>query len=113
MGIPDAEPRHGLTPGGGPAQEIRDSFQAVLDALDAARTDLRTLDQQHRRLGDTAEDSAGAGHLRRIPQEAVVGPLWSRGTRPAAMTPREAGRLATTSGGGPTPAEPPAAVPQR
>ncbi|MFC9912468.1 peptidoglycan-binding protein [Streptomyces sp. NPDC127197] len=84
MGIPDAEPRQGLTSGGGPAQEIRDSFQAVLDALDAARTDLRTLDQQHRRLGDTAEDSAVAGHLRRVPQEAVVGPLWSRGTRPTA-----------------------------
>ncbi|MBZ9638655.1 peptidoglycan-binding protein [Streptomyces sp. PSKA30] len=84
MGIPDAEPRQGLTSGGGPAQEIRDSFQAVLDALDAARADLRTLDQQHRRLGDTPEDRAGAGNLRRIPQEAVVGPLWSRGTQPTA-----------------------------
>lgn len=102
MAFPDAEPRQGLTPGGGPAQEIRDSFQAVLDALDAARADLRTLDQHHRRPSDTAGAGADAGHLRRVPQEAVVEPLWSRGTRPAAIT---------TSGAGPTPAEPPAAVP--
>lgn len=48
MGFHDAEPQPGLTPVGDPAQEIRDSFQAVLDALDAARADLHNGRAAHR-----------------------------------------------------------------
>jgi len=49
VGLNDTEPQR--APGSGPdiGQEIRDSFQAVLDALDAARADLYASDEHEER----------------------------------------------------------------
>jgi hypothetical protein len=48
VGFNDTEPQRAHSPGSDLAQEIRDSFQVVLDALDAARADLYAVDvQQH------------------------------------------------------------------
>lgn len=49
MGFNDTEPQRAHSPGPDLAQEIRDSFQAVLDALDAARADLYAVDEQQGR----------------------------------------------------------------
>ncbi|MFI2347457.1 peptidoglycan-binding protein [Streptomyces sp. NPDC019443] len=46
MGFNDTEPQRAHNPGSDLAQEIRDSFQAVLDALDAARADLYAVDER-------------------------------------------------------------------
>ncbi|MFF3453942.1 peptidoglycan-binding protein [Streptomyces sp. NPDC002730] len=46
MGFDDTEPQRAHSPGPDLPQEIRDSFQAVLDALDAARADLYAVDEQ-------------------------------------------------------------------
>ncbi|MFG3009542.1 peptidoglycan-binding protein [Streptomyces cinerochromogenes] len=57
----DANPER--TPASGPdiAQEIRDSFQAVLDALDAARTDLLR-DEQPKRVESPSQPQSRHGH---------------------------------------------------
>jgi hypothetical protein len=49
VGFNDTEPQRAHSPGPDLAQEIRDSFQAVLDALDAARADLYAVDEQQGR----------------------------------------------------------------
>jgi hypothetical protein len=49
VGFNDTEPQRAHSPGPDLGQEIRDSFQAVLDALDAARADLYATDEQQGR----------------------------------------------------------------
>ncbi|MFF3323685.1 peptidoglycan-binding protein [Streptomyces sp. NPDC002889] len=49
MEFDDTEPQRAHSPGPDLAQEIRDSFQLVLDALDAARADLYAVDEQQGR----------------------------------------------------------------
>ncbi|MEW2615368.1 peptidoglycan-binding protein [Streptomyces sp. NPDC047880] len=50
MGFDEAEPPRALNWGREPAQEIQDSFQAVLNALDAARADLYAM-EEHQGFG--------------------------------------------------------------
>ncbi|MER5374763.1 peptidoglycan-binding protein [Streptomyces sp. NPDC002553] len=50
MGFDEAEPPRALNWGREPAREIQDSFQAVLNALDAARADLYAT-EEHQGLG--------------------------------------------------------------
>ncbi|MFI1168070.1 peptidoglycan-binding protein [Streptomyces sp. NPDC020801] len=86
MGFNDADPWRALTSPDDPAQEIRDSFQSILDALDAARADLHAMEEQ-RHYGATAEYDDSTAPTHRTSQDAVVSPLWARGLRPAVEPP--------------------------
>lgn len=52
MGFNEAEPLRARTSGRDPAQEVQDSFQTVLDALDAARADLYAMEEEYRRTAN-------------------------------------------------------------
>lgn len=157
------EPQPALAVERDAAQQIQDSFQAILDALDAARTELyvesgnrltvspprsfahhseaaangsradpakapsfppapppQAAYPRAQRMGTgpaglvpappqgvppSVVDPQRTGHVRRVPQDSVVQPLWSRGA------PQEAERQPTVSDAGPTRSEPSAARP--
>src|SRR5688572_20279567 len=157
------EPQPALAVERDAAQQIQDSFQAILDALDAARTELyvesgnrltvspprsfahhseaaangsradpakapsfppapppQAAYPRAQRMGPgpaglvpappqgvppSVVDPQRTGHVRRVPQDSVVQPLWSRGA------PQEAERQPTVSDAGPTRSEPSAARP--
>lgn len=67
MGFNDTEPRRAHGPGPDLAQEIQDSFQAVLDALDAARADLYAVDEQQGRPESPPPSWQQPGEPRRDP----------------------------------------------
>ncbi|MET8678047.1 hypothetical protein ABZW18_10760 [Streptomyces sp. NPDC004647] len=111
-------------PGSGPAgaQEIMDSFQAVLDALDAARADLRAFDEQDwdgippaswRSRGEPAagEVRGGPGLLYPAPPAEVVEPLWARSAQPENATPSGAGHPLWAGAADPPVGPPPLAGP--
>lgn len=126
MGLNDTEPQRAPGPAQDLAQEIRDSFQAVLDALDAARADLYASDENDgwaesappscmdvvRRppvVPPAAEEPPLTGGVRGAgtPQHVAVEPLWSRGVRPEPVPPPSPAQPRTASGAGPAHATPP------
>ncbi|MEU6064561.1 MULTISPECIES: peptidoglycan-binding protein [Streptomyces] len=117
MAFDDAEPRRALASADDPAQDIRASFQAVLEALDAARADLHAMEREQHH-STTAQGGDLAGHPPGAVEAAVVEPLWARGRGPEAASPREAAVPSTVANGGPRYEEPspfftPRARPQR
>lgn len=86
-----ADPEPGSSPASerDAAQKIQDSFQAILDALDAARAELHAGDGSQgpanpprspaQGVPPSTRDRPRAGDARRAPQDAEVWPLWSRG----------------------------------
>ncbi|MFJ4521924.1 peptidoglycan-binding protein [Streptomyces sp. NPDC088810] len=89
-------------------QETRDSFQAVLDALDAARADLLREEQQEP-VGGPSQSRSRRGH--------PTGDARSRPHRPSAepgtVPPPPVGKPPTVNGPSPEPAAPAAAPPDR
>ncbi|MFD1657546.1 GNAT family N-acetyltransferase [Streptomyces caeni] len=98
MGFHDAGPQRALAQGCDPAHDIRDSFQAVLNALESARADLQAMDGLQdagspapgpegmvpaapRGAPPPVADPPRTGGAARALLDAVVEPLWSRGGR--------------------------------
>lgn len=105
MAFNDAEPRRALASADDAAQDIRASFQAVLEALDAARADLHSMERDHQH-GTTAEGGGLPGHAPGAVEPAVVEPLWQRGRGPEVSSPQEAVEPATAEYSGPGQGEP-------
>ncbi|MFF4562217.1 peptidoglycan-binding protein [Streptomyces sp. NPDC001435] len=105
MAFDDAEPRRALASAEDPAQDIRASFRAVLQALDAARADLHALDREQH-PSTTTEDGDLPGHARGAVEASVVEPLWARGRGPQAPSPQQAAEPSIAEYGGPGLGEP-------
>ncbi|MFF3686747.1 peptidoglycan-binding protein [Streptomyces sp. NPDC002187] len=76
MIVDDTEPERAFGSGPDTEHSITNSFQRVLDALDAARAELRRTDPH---LYGAQEERGRAGNPPPAPSSVVVEPLWARG----------------------------------
>ncbi|MEU5525156.1 peptidoglycan-binding protein [Streptomyces sp. NPDC047860] len=103
MGFDEAEPLRALNRDRDPAQEIQDSFQAVLNALDAARADLYAMEEDQQpgaRYRPWTTPSATAGYGSSTHPDPPLSPphpgTQGVGSRPELVSVRPEGLLPST-----------------